>query len=99
VFHPGPARIALITQCDSHITYHSTVPNRFSHQFDPVVQPIHTIHSDAHIRIAQRTEAARLATGLMAALLTSTNINEAPDAALFPEATIARREQPQCVGA
>jgi hypothetical protein len=81
VFHPGPARIALITQCDFHITYHSTVPNRFSHQFDPVVQPIYTIHSDANIRIAQRTEAARLAAGLMAAPLTSTNIQEALDAA------------------
>ena len=81
VFHPVPARIALITQCDSYITYHSTFPNRFSHQFDPVVQTIHTIHSDADIRIAQRTKAARLAAGLMAAPLTSTNIQEALDAA------------------
>jgi len=46
-----------------------------------VVQPINTIHSDADIRIAQRTNAARLAAGLMAAPLTSTNIQEALDAA------------------
>jgi hypothetical protein len=49
-----------------------------------VVQPINTIHSDADIRIAQRTKAARLAAGLMAAPLASTNIQEAPDAGMFP---------------
>jgi hypothetical protein len=64
-----------------------------------VVQPINTIHSDADIRIAQRTKAARLAVGLMAAPLASTNIQEAPDAGMFPEAMIARREQPPCVSA
>jgi len=49
-----------------------------------VVQPINTIHSDADIRIAQRTKAARLAVGLMAAPLASTNIQEAPECGHVP---------------
>ena len=73
--------MALITQCNSYITYHPTVPNRFSHQFDPVVDPIYTIHSDAGIRIAQSDKAARLAPGLKAAPLASAHIHEALRAA------------------
>jgi hypothetical protein len=77
VSHPDPARIALITQCDSHITYLPTVPNLFLRQFDPVVETIHTIHSDALIRIAQLDRSCAPRLRLDGARLTFTNIHEA----------------------